>query len=167
MLCVCKIVTVVLWSQTLPSGEEGHQTTVGKASANKLLNRFRNITACESTCVVCLKGLSIDLCCLCLFCFLFWDRWWSSCCPEVHFWRCGLWTWLHQCCLCRCKLPTCKYVWWNYGHRSNKLCTITSDTQGYSQSKRYIATQGELHIGLTLAPVMRLWMFWDCDYIYY
>ena len=40
-------VYVVLWSQTLPSGEEGHQTTVGKSSANKLLNRFRNITACE------------------------------------------------------------------------------------------------------------------------
>ena len=41
------IMTVVLWSQTLPSGEEGHQTTVGKSSENRLLNRFRNITACE------------------------------------------------------------------------------------------------------------------------
>ena len=40
-------VTVVLCSQTLPSGEEGHQTAVGKASANKPLNRFRNIIACE------------------------------------------------------------------------------------------------------------------------
>ena len=39
---------VVLWSQTLRSGEEGHQTTVGKSSEKRLLNRFRNITACES-----------------------------------------------------------------------------------------------------------------------
>ena len=49
LLCVCygTAVTVVLWSQTLPSGEEGHQTAIGKTSANKLLNRFRNIIACE------------------------------------------------------------------------------------------------------------------------
>ena len=39
--------TVVLCSQALPSGEEGHQTTIGKSSENRLLNRFRNITACE------------------------------------------------------------------------------------------------------------------------
>ena len=55
-----------------------------------------------------------------LVCFdSLWDRWWSSCCSEVHFWRCGLWTQLHQCCLCGCKLPSaCKYIahnnisWW-------------------------------------------------------
>ena len=66
LLCVRygTTVTVVLWSQTLPSGEEGHQTTVGKSSANKLLNRFRNITACESTYIVYLKKVSIDLRCL-------------------------------------------------------------------------------------------------------
>ena len=43
--------------QTLPSGEEGHQTTVGKSSANKLLNRFRNITAYDDHRVV-LKSIS-------------------------------------------------------------------------------------------------------------
>ena len=41
------VMTVVFWSQALPSGEEGHQTAIGKSSENRLLNRFRNITACE------------------------------------------------------------------------------------------------------------------------
>ena len=40
-------IMVIFWFQALPSGEEGHQTTVGKTPANRLLNRFRNITACE------------------------------------------------------------------------------------------------------------------------
>ena len=53
------------WSQTLPSGEEGHQTNIGKAPANKLLNRFRNIAACKWSCfyyiimcIVVLKSIS-------------------------------------------------------------------------------------------------------------
>ena len=40
------------------------QTTVVKTPANRGLNRFRNITACESTYVVYLKKVSIDLPCL-------------------------------------------------------------------------------------------------------
>ena len=44
----CKAVNIVLQSQALSSGEEGHQTTIGKTSANSPLNRFRNIVACES-----------------------------------------------------------------------------------------------------------------------
>ena len=45
-------VVIVLWSQTLPSGEGDHQTIIGKSSANRPLNRFRNITACEPTITV-------------------------------------------------------------------------------------------------------------------
>ena len=37
--------------------------------------------------------------------FLSWDRWWSSCCSEILFWWCWLWTWLHQRHLHRCKIP--------------------------------------------------------------
>ena len=43
-----KAVNIVIQSQALSSGEEGHQTAIGKTSANSPLNRFRNIVACES-----------------------------------------------------------------------------------------------------------------------
>ena len=36
--------------QALSSGEGGHQTAIGKTSANSALNRFRNTVACESIC---------------------------------------------------------------------------------------------------------------------
>ena len=36
---------------------------------------------------------------------LSWDRWWSSCCSDIFFWWCEVWTWLHQCHLHRCKIP--------------------------------------------------------------
>ena len=48
VVCYCKAVNIVLQSQALSSGEEDHQTAIGKTSANSALNRFRNIVACES-----------------------------------------------------------------------------------------------------------------------
>ena len=47
-----RVMNVALWFQALPSGEEGHQTRVGKTPANSLLNRFKNITACEPHCII-------------------------------------------------------------------------------------------------------------------
>ena len=47
-------------SQTLPSGEEGHQTTIGKTPANRLLNRFKNIAACK-------PSLHVTMSCALLF----------------------------------------------------------------------------------------------------
>ena len=71
-------------------------------SANRLLNQFRNITACESSCTDYSSSQWMR--------FPFCDRWWSSCCSGANFGISKLSTWLHKRLLHGCKSLHTTYV---------------------------------------------------------
>ena len=82
--------------------------------------------------------------------FLSLNRWWPSCCFEILFWWCELWTWLHQCHLHRCKIPKiyCK-CFSQTTRKQHKLYQSTSDYLMVEQLKCYSAVQQYIwHSGL-------------------